>query len=217
MDRLTRKRSPEGANEREVGFFKRLLDSERRRRMEDRSALIVDLCVLTLGLLFARCHVIFGAHPLGLALISVLPCYVWAAAVGSIVGALTLGADGLIYAIVTAITIFLRVIISGGGRRESDALFSENLLLRMSASVIGGFIAAVYELLLSGFGQTGVLYGISMILLPPLLTFAFSGLFGSGLTLDEILHSRRELFSLAGRGDTERMNLIFFQGSGVIS
>ena len=121
----------------------------------------------------------------------------------------------MIYAIVTAITLFLRIIISGGGRRESDALFSENLLLRMSASVIGGFIAAVYELL-SGFGQTSVLYGIAMVLLPPMLTFAFSGLFGSGISLSDLLHSSRELFSLSGRGDTERMNLIFFQGSALL-
>ncbi len=215
MDKLTSKQDSD-REKRNGGFFRGIIDTERRRREENRGSLVFDLAVIALGLLFSRCHVVFGAHPLGIALISVLPAYVWAAAIGSVVGALTLGTGGLIYAIVSAITLFLRVIISGGGKREQDSLFGENLLLRMSAAVIGGFVASVYELLLSGFGQTSILYGISMILLPPLLTFAFSGLFGSGIGLEELLHSKKEIFSLSGTDDGEKMNKIFFQGSALM-
>ena len=217
MDKLKDMQNSEGAQSGKASRpLRALFEKERKRRLEDKSALIFDLCVFAVGLLFSRCHVIFGTHPLGLALTSVLPAYVWAAALGSAVGALTLGADGVIYAVVTAITLFLRVIISGGGKRDGGALFGENLLLRMSASVIGGFIAAAYELLLTGMGQTGILYGGAMILLPPALTFALSGLFGSGFGIEELAGTKRELFSLTGKGDTEKMNAIFFQGSALI-
>ena len=192
-----------------------LTDALRAWRERGGVPLAVDLFVLTIALLLSRCHVIFGSHPLGLALIAVLPNRVWAATAGAVIGGLTMGVDGLIYAVASAIILFLRVIISGGNR-GGEELFSENLLLRMCSSVIGGFICGVYEILLSGLSSAGLLYGLSMVLLPPLLTFALSGAFTSGIPLRELIVSHRELLSLSGKSDGERLNLIFFQGSALL-
>ena len=63
-----------------------LTDALRAWRERGGVPLAVDLFVLTIALLLSRCHVIFGSHPLGLALIAVLPNRVWAATAGAVIG-----------------------------------------------------------------------------------------------------------------------------------
>jgi len=180
-------------------------------------ALLYDLVILTLGFLFARCHVIFGAHPLGLAIIALLTGGVWQATLGVAIGALSLGADGIIFAVSGAIVAFLRLIVSSPQKEgEHAAPFGDSLLLRMSVASLGGFVSAVYEVLLSGFSVTSVLFGVSMVLLPPLLTFVFSGLFCLGISPEEFIFGRTNVFSLSGREDSERYGIIFFQISAAI-
>jgi stage II sporulation protein E len=55
-----------------------------------------------------------------------------------------------------------------------------------------------------------------MIIFPPVMTFLFSGLFTEGIGFGEITSGSRDIFSLSGRGERERYNLIFFQASGLI-
>ena len=152
------------------------------KRKESKLAPVLDISTFFIALLFARCHAIFGAHPMLIAFISILPTRVWIAALGSAVGALTLGNSGIIYAMISAIVVFLRVIVSTTDVKDTGkrSLFCENLALRASAALIGGFIAAVYEALLSGLTQTTVLFGISMILLPPVLSLSLAGFFDTG-------------------------------------
>ena len=197
------------------GFLKKTarLLTEGAGESSDRRTLIFDLILFTIGMLFARCHLFFGAHPLGLAYLSVLPIGMLPAAAGVAVGALTLGKDGIIYALISVIAVFLRVIISGG--KEGQALFGENLLLRMSSATISGFVGAVYEILLNGFSQTTILFGASMILVPPALTFIFSGIFSTGFTLNQLLYATGNIFSLSKKRDAERYNSVFFQASAL--
>lgn len=175
------------------------------------------IILLAVGVIFSRCHLIFGAHPLGIALISALPHGVWAATAGAVAGALTLGKAGMIYAMISLIAVFIRVIISGGTRRDDGSVFSENLLLRMSAATVAGFIAAVYEFLLSGFSEASVLFGVSMILIPPIICFILSGLFNTGIDIKEIFSSDKCIFSFEGKGENERYNIVFFSISALIS
>ena len=223
MDKLKEKKTE---NEREgkiakrrEGFFSRIgsiFTSAKEARAKDKRALLFDLLFFTVAFLFARCHVMFGSHPLGIAFIAVLPIGVWQATLGAAIGALSLGGDGIIYAVAAAITAFLRVIISGGDKSNPDTpLFNEKLLLRMSSSVIAGFVCAVYEVLLSGFKQTSILFGAAMILLPPLLTFLFSGIFNTGITLTDLIYSNKGIFSLSMKEEGEKYNLIFFQCSAL--
>lgn len=189
-----------------------------QKRRESRLAPLLDLGTFLIALLFARCHAIFGAHPFAIALISVMPSRVWIAALGSAAGALTLGRAGLIYAMISAIVVFLRIIVSGTDKRDVQkrATFSENLALRASSALIGGFIAAVYESLLSGLSQATVLFGVTMVLLPPVITVALAGFFDTGSRVFPKLMSDMPILSLKGKADSERLSLIFFQGSALV-
>jgi len=187
-------------------WLKRRLDELKRG---ERGGLVFGICVFLLGLLFARCHTVFGARPLGIVLAALLPESVWVCAAGAAFGYLTLGTGGIIYAIATVITVFLRIIISGGFKGGSG-LFGESLGARMSESVVGGFVVGAYELLLGGFGAREVLFSAAMVLLPPLITFLLSGLFITGISIRTAFVGPKSVFSLAGKSDTERLNSVFF-------
>lgn len=188
-----------------------------------REAPLLDLLSFVVAFLFARCHIIFGAHPLAIALLAVLPTRVWLAVLGAACGALTLGKSGIIYSMISVIVVFLRIIVSGTDNNADDEndrkylrLFSENLLLKMSAAVIGGFVAAVYEVLLSGFSITTVLFGISMIIIPPLLTFALSGLFENSVSLHGIFDTGATALSTKGKSEKEKFDILFFKCSAFL-
>ena len=63
---------------------------------DSEGGVIAAMTALTIGLLFGRYHLIFGAYPLGIAMISAMPSLVWPSLIGVLVGSLTLGSDGLI-------------------------------------------------------------------------------------------------------------------------
>ena len=210
------------------GWFGKIKESVRgsvslRRGVKE--APVLDITAFVVALLFARCHVVFGSHPLATAWLAILPSRVWIALAGAIVGSLTLGKQGIIYIVISLIVVFLRVIVSatdkpGEGKTKipgARALFGESLLLRMSASIIGGFVSAVYEVLLSGFGSATVLYGLSMILLPPLVAFTLSGLFDTPVTLRDVFRSDSPIFAVNGGGEKRRFNLIFLQVSCLLA
>lgn len=151
------------------------------RRKNSPKILILDIAAVVGALLFVRAPLLFGAHPFAAAFLAVLPRGVWFALIGTLLGAMTLGEGGIIYAMTALIIVFLRVIVSGAGKRtEGAVLFGEGILLRMSVSVIGGFIAAVYEILLSGFEMRALLFGLTMIIAPPILALGYSGAFAVG-------------------------------------
>ncbi len=227
MDKLNIPKENEGAvagtGGSESGGLRALIGAKLREAKEERRknklAPVLDIVTLLVGLLFSRCHVIFGAHPLAIAFIAVLPSRVWLAALGAAVGALSLGKSGLIYAMISAIVLFLRMIVSGTDKRsdeEEPKLFHESILLRLSAALIGGFIAAVYETLLSGFSLTAVSFGATMILLPPACAFALSGLFVESVDLPRAVFTREPILSLSGISGQAKYEKIFFQSSALL-
>lgn len=191
----------------------------KEERRKNKLSPVLDAVTFLVALVFSRCHLIFGAHPMAVAFVAVLPTRVWIAALGGAVGALTLGRSGIIYAMICAIVVFLRMITSGtdGGAKEGGRLFREGVVLRLSASLIGGFIAAVYETLLSGFNSTTVSFGAVMILVPPALTFALSGLFSDSFDLSRAVFTNEALLSLHGAEGHERYEKIFFQSSALLT
>ena len=217
MDKLKEKTNEEkkrGKSRLARGFLAGL---QRGTESYGREALIENAVIFIIGILFSRCHLIFSAYPLGVALVSVLPTGVFTAALGSVIGSLTIGRGGVIYAMITVISLFIRLIISGGDRREGSELFGENLLLRMSAATVGGFVSAVYEVLLSGFGDGVILFGITMILVPPAVTFILSGLFSTGIELRDLILGDAAIFSFEDRNEGERYNLVFFLLSSLVA
>jgi len=182
------------------------------RRRSDKGALIADIAVFLCAFLFARRHVVFGAYPLAAALVSALPQRVWIALLGAVGGALSLGRVGVIHAGVALIIIFLRIIISSGARGDKeDSLFSEPLIMRLSAATIGAFVGAGYEMLLSGFSFRSVMFGVFGVGLTLGFTFIFSGLFFKNISVSDFLYGERTLFRKKDAG--EDLGLLFFQGS----
>ena len=205
------------------GLFSRIssaLKGALEKRQKNAVAPLYDVAIFAIALLFSRCHIIFGSYPLALGLISILPSGVWVAVGGAVVGALTLGRGGIVYAIIALIIAFLRIIVSGTDKPHKDGtearLYGESLPLRLSSAVIGGFIAAVYEVLLNGFELKSILFGVSMIVLPPLVAFVISGLFDAGISPSHIFLSSGEIFSVRRLEKRERYDIIFFQCSAAI-
>lgn len=203
------------------GLFQRIITAigaSAQSRKRNRGEPLFDLLFFAVAFLFARCHIIFGAFPLAVAFIAALPYRVWVGAAGAVLGALTLGKYGIIYAMISAIVVFLRIIVSSGETKESGVprLFSESLLLRVCSALIGGFVAAVYEILLSGFSLAAVAFGLSMTLLPPLLCFVASGLFDTKIRLRDIFLDKTPVFSRRFLGESERHEALFFRIAALV-
>ncbi|MBE6644129.1 MAG: hypothetical protein E7612_01965 [Ruminococcaceae bacterium] len=182
------------------------------RRKKEPASLLFDAAVLIIALVFSRFHIVFGAYPLAVAFVAMLPRGVWLAVIGAIVGSLTLGNIGIINAIIIVIVVFLRVIIAGGDRNEDGFLFCEPLVLRISSASIASFIGSAYEVLLRGFSLTSILYACSSVLLTAIFTFAFSGILDSGISFSDFVNGKKELFSVVKR-DKERFEIYIFQAT----
>ena len=180
----------------------------------DEGGIIGAMAALTIGLLFARHHLIFGAYPLGIALVASLPTLVWPSLIGVIVGSLTLGGDGLILVACAITSIVVRLFTCRGDIEKP--LFGEGLLLRMCAAIIGGFVAAVYECISAGISLATILNSLTMILLTPLLTFVFSGLFSESISIIHVFTRSFDL-SLKGKTDSQKYDVIFFQCSSLVA
>lgn len=156
-----------------------------------------DIVYGVLSLLLSRCHVALGAYPLATAHLSALSHRVWVCLAGAVLGALSMGRAGVVYAMTAVITVLLRVVISGVGQkgeRTETALFGEGRLLRASAAVIGGCICAVYEVLLGGLTLTTALYGACMIVGCGVLCLVFSGMQACRVSARELIFSDEPLF-----------------------
>ena len=174
----------------------------------DRRALVYNLIIFAVSLVFSRCHVVFGAHPLGIMTVALLPSCVWISMLGSAIGYISLGGEGIIYALAMALTVFLRVVISGGQNKSS--MFSEGILARGAVAVVGGFVTSLYEVIATGFSLESVLFSVAMILIPPAALFLLSGLFSLGFDLEDVIFGERNIFSLRGVSDEEKYNAVFF-------
>ena len=163
---------------------KGLWQAQKEKWQKEPKTLVTDLSVLLLGFIFGRGHLAFGAYPLGIAFVAVLPSSVPMAALGSFLGSLSLGKTGVIFALVCAVTFMLRLVLSSNeGQSGRGRLFKESISLRVCAAVIGGFLSGVYQMLLSGLTATSAATALTMILAPGIATFVFSGLFDAGVSL----------------------------------
>ena len=197
--------------------FMAAINLEIEKRKKEPKLIIYDFLYFVLSFVFSRFHLLFGAYPLAVAFLAAAPKRVWVSLLGALVGAISRGKLGIIHSIISIIVVLLRVIISGGEAKSSDnktTLFKESLILRVSASVIGAFIGAVYEMLLAGFSKTSLLYGISACGFGAVFTLVFYGLFVSDVGFDELIFSKAPVFEIKRRGKEEYL-WICFQASFV--
>ena len=203
-------------NENGIGFFDGIRDAfqkEAQRRRSDNALLLRDALIFFLSFIFARCHVIFGVYPLALAFISVLKGGVWVSALGAALGALSLGKSGLIYAVISLVTLFLRIIVSGGTREEKK-LFSESLGLRISSGAISALLLGIYQMLLEGFSVTSILFAFFGVALTMGFALIFSGIYLGKISVGEVLFSKRSIFrGKILEGDKEKLDGFVFLAS----
>lgn len=200
-----------------LGKVSDFFDSIKNFDKMDKRELCYDLLMFSIGFLLSRCHVIFGAHPLGLAFVCCLPTSVWPTLVGTVIGALSLGAKGIVFAAVSAIAVFLRAAISATEREGGNIkLFGDGLLLRMSVSVISGFVSGIYEVLISGLNESSLLFGVSMVIFPPIMCFVFSGLFYGETTLRSIFFEPGRSLSFSEARDSGNYSGLIFQLSALM-
>lgn len=195
----------------------KIIKREAGRRRADRGALLADVAVFLIALFFSRRHVAFGAYPLAAALVATLPSRVWIALVGALVGAFSLGRAGIIHAIIAAVIVFLRIVISGSTRRgedEDERLFAEPYVMRVAAAAIGSFVGAVYEILLEGLSLSAILFGSVGVLLTVVLAFSYFGVFTSSISPTAVVFGSGRI--LAAESDRERAALWLFQGSFLV-
>lgn len=131
----------------EKGFSpKGYFDAVRSKRQGNREEVLIDAITFIVSLLFGRTHLIFGAYPLGIAIVAALPGRVWLSLAGVVCGALTLGRIGVIYSAISIIVVLMRIMLSSSSdsrRRSGGGIFSEQLPLRVAAACIGGFVAEI--------------------------------------------------------------------------
>ena len=144
-----------------------------REKRQNKQSLVYDLSFFALGFVLSRCHLLFGVRPVSLSFLCAMTGSVWPTLMGSVIGGLSLGLNGIIFAVAGAVAIFLRVAL---GYSEKGGPFKEALSIRMSVATLSGFVVAVFEVLFSGLNEASLLFGLSMILLSPILTFIFSGM-----------------------------------------
>ena len=157
--------------------------------------LTVNLATVAMGFLFACSHTVFGAYPLGIALVSVLPRGVWLALLGAVLGSLSLGKAGVIYALICLLAVFLRVIISGTDGKDSDVkLFSESVSLRVCAALISASVASLYEILLNGIDMSSILFSAATVFLSGGMTALLSGAFYQRIGIRELVFSSKRIF-----------------------
>ncbi|MBO7304297.1 MAG: SpoIIE family protein phosphatase [Clostridia bacterium] len=205
----------ETKNSERVGFFDGLglmIREEITKRKRNSTALLFDAIVFVVAFLFSGCHLAFGAYPLGIAFVAVLPRGVWIALIGAVFGSLSIGRTGLIHAIISVIVVFLRIIISGSDRKGEVRSFGEPLVLRVSAAAIGAFVGAVYEILLGGFAMRNILFGTASVLLSSAFTFAFAGIFDGAISLSDFLGGRRGVLT-GVKGEKRRFDVYLFEAT----
>ncbi len=204
----------------EKGFSpKGYFDAVRSKRQGNREEVLIDAITFIVSLLFGRTHLIFGAYPLGIAIVAALPGRVWLSLAGVVCGALTLGRIGVIYSAISIIVVLMRIMLSSSSdsrRRSGGGIFSEQLPLRVAAACIGGFVAAVYELLLSSVSTATILFSLSMILFPTILCALFSGICDFRVSFHDLVMGNAAVFGVKREIKEERAQMYFFQLSALL-
>lgn len=177
-----------------VGFFdgvKKSLGEQMTKRKEERGALAFDILSFMLALFFARRHLAFGAYPLAGALLAVLPSRVWISLCGAALGSLMMGRAGLLFLVNAVVTVFLRIVISGGKRDEE--LFREPYVMRIAAGTFGALITSLYNIMIRGISLSSVMFAVFSILFTVALDVSLYGLFAYGATLSDVFFGERSI------------------------
>lgn len=172
-------------------LFLRQLLSEFDRGADKGKELLCDMALLLISLLFSSTHILFGAFPLGIALLCamrrrLLPCFL-----GSLLGALRLGHASVVYISLYILIFVIRIAASAPVEKRRmlpvcEHYFEELPQLRIALSVFSALLLSLYELALGGINKTSSLFCVAALLLSPLFCLLFLGLAESNIGSDEL-------------------------------
>lgn len=151
-----------------------------RYRAAHNGAIVLDLIVGGIAMLFAMTHVAFGVYPFSLALLFASSARLLPILIGGAVGCTFIGNVGILYLILHVMAFLLRIVLSyprsGGDKDPEPRLFGEEPVLRVVGAVILGVLMALYELILFGAQHYTLLFAAGAALFIPLcaLLFTFS-------------------------------------------
>lgn len=167
-----------------------LLDEEEAARLRNKAGMTAFWCVM--GFVFQGTTALLSSHPFGIALLlasgrsSAVPVFA-----GAVAGALASGQGGIAFAVILAMVLGARLLLSVRAVDETDAqlpLFEEFLGLRVAVATFSAFLAGVYNVVVYEFHSQGIIALLFGIASAPALT----ALFWAGLQKDKPL-SLREL------------------------
>ncbi len=178
------------------------------------------LAAIGAGFLFARTPLVFGAYPLGIAVLcagrrQTLPCFL-----GVVLGASTMGLGGIVWGVLYMAALLLRLLMSVPQNKVKflpacREVFGEGVQLRVVSSLVVAAAAAAYELVVSQFDRETLLFALGMVIAAPVLTALFSGVYAWGVTTEDLLGRRRAHISPHSRGEriwleASTLGLLFF-------
>lgn len=199
-------------NKRDKSAFGELLAGIAKRRGGDTGRGIVSVLCCAVGFLFSGCHLLFGAYPLGISFCASLHRGVWFALAGAVLGALFMGRDGIALALVTVLSVLLRVIISSQDKRRP--IFTEKLALRIASAVMSGLVLAIYEILLRSFSLATLLFALFTTLSPIVLVPLFACIFTKGVSVRVVLFGGEAPLFSGALGSRRRFDLAALRISG---
>ena len=135
-----------------------------------------------LAFLLGRTVTLFGAMPLGIALLSAASAYIPFILLGLIGGALTLEGGGVMIAVYIAAvglrTVARAVIDPPREDARSSRLFGEGLYLRMATAAVAAFAVGLYRIIAGGFYFYDLWGAIFAMSASPVAVIVYSSLFG---------------------------------------
>ncbi len=146
---------------------------------------IPGLVMFLVAVLFARTPVVFGAYPLGLALLSSSRKHTLSVFFGLCVGALTLGRQGIVWGVVYMVALLMRLLLSLVG--EKKEFFCERPQLQLLTSVVVATASCGYELAVSGINGSTLTFSMAMLVGSGVLCAVFSGVFSWDISVSDIL------------------------------
>lgn len=174
--------------------------------------MLPGLVLFLVAVLFARTPVVYGAYPLGIALLCGSRKHTLPIFFGLCIGGLTIGVPGLVFGVAYIVALLLRVLISlpqekSEGKKE---LFCEGVKARLLTALVMALAISGYEIAISGLLGTTLMFGAATVVGSVTLCFLFSYAFSFGVQVKDILGAPGKT------GSHTRVEKLLFEG-GVVT
>ena len=175
-------------------------ENEERRGKE----ILVDLALFAISAIFCTTHVIFGAFPLGIALLCAARKRLSPCILGLLLGCVFLSDAGAVYAFAYLVIFFLRIFLSAPIEKRRvfpicEHYFEEAVPLRIALSVILSFLLSLYQILVGGTDRVSLLFVAASLLLTPTFCLLFLGMTESNLGAEELFGFGKRKKNMWGR------------------